>query len=89
MAGMTPIERLEQLRGNPNAPAATLDALRQLYAAYLRMTDGGKTELTDRLRGDATIVGAVSHDGKEFTRHMFHLIQTLGGGRTLHRAIVV
>lgn len=89
MAGMTPIERLEQLRGNPNAPAATLDALRQLYAAYLRMTDGGKTELTDRLRSDATIVGAVSHDGKEFTRHMFHLIQTLGGGRTLHRAIVV
>ncbi len=89
MVGMTPTERLEQLRGNPNAPAETLDALRELYAAYLQRTDGGKTELTDGLRSDATIVRDVSQDGKEFTRHMFHLIQTLGGGRTLHRAIVV
>jgi predicted nucleotidyltransferase len=89
MSGMSPIERLEDLRGNSNAPATTLDALQRLYVAYLERTNGGKTELTDRLRNDQTTVRAVSLDGREFTRHMFNLIQTLGGGRALHRAIVV
>lgn len=89
MADMTPIQRLEHLRANSIAPAETLDALRRLYVRYLQATDGGKTVLTDKLMADSDVVAEVSRDGRDFTRNMFDLIQKLGGGRTLHRAIVV
>ena len=89
MVGMSPIERLEQLQGKPNTSTEILDILRQLYVAYLERTDNGKKVLIDQLKSDPTMITAVSQDGKDFTRHMFQLIQTLGGGRTLHRAIVV
>lgn len=89
MAGLTPIERLEHLRQYPNAPTDTLDALEKLYIRFLEKTNGGKEELTEELERDPKAVEAISRDGQEFTQHMFDLIQGLGGGRTLHRAIVV
>ena len=89
MVRMTPIERLEHLRAVAPGEAGRLDTLRELYAAFLEKTDGGKTALTDRLKEDESDVKAVSDGGKEFTKQMFELIQSLGGGRTLHRAIVV
>lgn len=89
MVQMPPIARLEFLRQIAGSPLGTLDELERLYIRFLERTDGGKTALTDELKADQETVIAVSRDGRNFTRHMFDLIQALGGGRPLHRAIVV
>jgi hypothetical protein len=89
MVGMTPIDRLRHLRSLEDAPLRTLDELERLYVRFLERTDGGKTALTDELKGDQKTVLAISQDGRDFTRHVFDLIQELGEGRPLHRAIVV
>ena len=89
MVGMTPLERLLDLREYPDTPVETVDALRDLYLRFLERTEKGKTALTDALMRDESEVARVSAEGREFPRHMFDLVQQLGGGRTLHRAIVV
>lgn len=89
MVAMTPIERLEHLRGLSPELVPLLDALRAGYVRFLERTGQGKTALTDALAHDPGEVEAVSEDGRAFTKHMFDLIQHLGGGRTLHRAMVV
>lgn len=89
MVRMTPWERLVHLRSRPGTPTTTVDTLMEEYAMFLKRTDGGRTDLTDKLARDPAEIEAVSRGGREFTKHMFDLIQLLGGGRTLHRAIVV
>lgn len=89
MVRMTPIERLEHLKSAAPNETERLETLRSLYSRFLENTDGGKTVLTDRLKADPGCARDLSDDGKEFTQQMFELIQSLGGGRTLHRAIVV
>lgn len=89
MIRMSPIERLEALRGKTNVSPQALDEMIRLYVTYLERTNAGKQQLTALLSTDPKTVESVSRDGKEFTRHIFELIQALGGGRTLHRAIVV
>ena len=89
MVRLSPLERLEELLDFPATPGDTVSALRDRYVGFLERTEGGKTVLTDSLMSDRRAVEAVSREGTEFTEHMFDLIQTLGGGRKLHRAIVV
>src|SRR5690606_28229328 len=77
MVGMTPIDRLQQLRSSDGAPRSTLDELERLYVRFLERTDGGKTALTDELKENQDAVLAISQDGRNFTRHMFNLIQAI------------
>jgi hypothetical protein len=51
--------------------------------------DRGKDALVERLRGDAEFAKALSKDGGRFTELMFELVQDLGGGRRLHRHMLV
>ena len=89
MVHMTPLERLSQIEVPSSDHRDSLDALREIYGRFLERTNGGKTALTDSLRAHPNVAENVSQDGREFTRHIFQLIQALGGGRPLHRAIVV
>lgn len=89
MVALTPVQRLERLREIAPEQAPTIDELRAGYVRFLERTGKGKTALTDALARDPAEIAAVSRDGRMFTQHMFELVQQLGGGRTLHRAMVV
>ncbi|MEM9691765.1 MAG: hypothetical protein AAGA56_04425 [Myxococcota bacterium] len=89
MVRLTPLERLEWLEQNPATPRDIITTLRDCYKRFLDRIGAGKTALTDALMNDDEIVQAVSREGKQFTESMFQLVEALGGGRTLHRAIVV
>ncbi len=89
MFGLPPIRRLERVGELVPAQAERIGAMLDLYARYLERTDEGKAALTARLQADSALAREVSGEGQEFTRLMFELIQELGGGRRLHRQMLV
>jgi hypothetical protein len=60
-----------------------------VYASYLQRTDTSKERLLRQLQDDAEVRAAVSSEGRRFTALMFTLVQELGGGRPLHRHMLV
>lgn len=90
MIALTPIERLRRL---PKLAAVNIgpriDEMLSLYARYLERNSEGKDQLLDTLRRDPETQESISKDGRAFTTLMFGLVQELGGGRPLHRHMLV
>jgi hypothetical protein len=89
MVGLRPLERLSRLPEIAGRSLPALAGLQATYGDYLERMDRGKDALVERLRGDAEFAKALSKDGGRFTELMFELVQDLGGGRRLHRHMLV
>jgi len=89
MIGLPPIERLRRLPEMVERDLEQVDSLLSLYSTYLERTDEGKQHLVEQLIRDSATQTSVSREGRDFTKHMFDLVQDLGGGRTLHRHMLV
>jgi hypothetical protein len=89
MVALTPTERMCRLPELAGAKLDIVDQMLDLYAAYLQRINMGKPKLLSLLESDTKLQVDVSRDGSRFTKLMFELIQTLGGGRPLHRHMVV
>ena len=86
----TPLERLECLRGFSASVDRGVDTANARYVEYLEISNAGKPELLRQLaKSDGPLAHRVSTCGNAFTEAVFHLVQEVGGGRPLHRAIVV
>lgn len=89
MISLTPVERLRQL---PDMVGRDLPEVRELldvYRCYLERTNISKQHLMDQLRHDRQVQQDVPREGRKFTKLMFQLVQELGGGRPLHRHMLV
>lgn len=89
MVKMTPLERLRQLPSIVGHDLPRVRELLEVYECYLRRTNVGKQDLLDQLRHDAQVQRDIPREGREFTKAMFQLVQELGGGRPLHRHMLV
>lgn len=89
MVGLTPIDRLRRLPDLVGHEIKLVDELLSTYRSYLERTGAGKNTLLRQLRHDRSVQGKVSKEGYHFTELMFKLIQELGGGRPLHRHMLV
>ncbi len=86
---LQPLGRLEELKRFDPGVSGQVDRLGSLYMGFLERSGRGKTALTDQMERDEGEVKSVKGDGREFTKIVFELVQRFGGGRELHRAIVV
>ncbi len=89
MIASTPIERLKALASLAGRPLPQVDEMLELYAGYLRETDAPKAEVVARLVRDDLFQRQLADAGERFTQLVFELVQELGGGRPLHRHMVV
>lgn len=89
MVSLTPLERLSGLPGLAGRELPIVEQLLDLYGRYLERNNLGKATLLDKLRSDEEFQVSVSRDGRQFTKLMFDLVQELGGGRPLHRHMLV
>lgn len=89
MVELTPLERLAALEHVAGASLKPVQELRAIYATFLARMDCGKNALVERLRTDAQLAKAFSEEGGRFTELMFELVRHLGGGRRLHRHMLV
>jgi len=92
MIDMPPLDRLRGLTKLPDvSPKAgpLVDNLLSLYSEYLEHNNRGKEALVEQLENDLDFPRSLSEDGQQFTKLMFELVQELGGGRPLHRHMVV
>jgi len=80
------IQRLEELAGRELSPVC---GIQSLYAGYLQRSENGRQALVDSLRADREFARQLGEEGGEFTRLMFVLVEELGGGRRLHRHMLV
>jgi len=90
MVRQTPLERLECLRGFSTSVDRGIQTAKERYLEYLEIANAGKPELLRQLaKSDGPLAHRVSTCGNAFTEAIFQLVQEVGGGRPLHRAIVV
>lgn len=90
MVRQTPLERLEYLRGFSTSVDRGIQMAKERYLEYLEIANAGKPELLRQLaRSDGPLAHRVSTCGNAFTEAIFELVQEVGCGRPLHRAIVV
>lgn len=89
MIRLTPLERIEALPRLIGRESSLVDQLLSGYGSYLARTDLGKQALLEKLLHDPAVQAEVSEEGQQFTKRMFELVQELGGGRTLHRHMLV
>lgn len=89
MIELTPLQRLRALPALVGRDLGRVEELLSGYGTYLERTDVGKTALLVRLQQDVEMQRAISRDGRRFTEVMFGLVQELGGGRPLHRHMLV
>jgi hypothetical protein len=93
MVDLRPVDRIQQLGTGKHQLSEQntekICELISLYEKYLQRMDLGKKELLEKLKDDETFAKALSKDGGRFTELMFELVQDLGGGRRLHRHMLV
>lgn len=89
MFDLTPIERLRQIARIQPTIRSRVDEMVDLYAAYLERTNRPKAEVLGLLQNDDDFHRQTSDGGGRFAKHMFHLIQELGGGNRLHRQMLI
>lgn len=89
MVALTPTERMTRLPQLTGVKIEIVDQMLDLYAVYLERMNMGKPKLLSLLENDTKVQFDVPRDGGRFTKLMFELVQTLGGGRPLHRHMVV
>lgn len=89
MVGLTPLERLTELPTLAGRALAPVEELGQIYASYLERSDQGKSAMLEALQRDSALAQQISASGGRFTQLMFELLQDLGGGRRLHRHMLV
>jgi hypothetical protein len=89
MIKLTPVERLRQLPGMVGRDLPKVRELLDVYRCYLERTNVSKQQLTHQLLHDDQVQQDVPREGRKFTELMFQLVQELGGGRPLHRHMLV
>lgn len=89
MVALTPLDRLGALERVARKPLSAVAELQEIYASYLERMDEGKEALVGQLQVDPEFARALSTEGGRFTELMFALVQELGGGRRLHRHMLV
>ncbi len=89
MVELTPLQRLEALETLADRQLSAVRPLLSTYAVYLDRMDLGKHALIETLQVDEKLARALSAEGGQFTKRMFELVEELGGGRRLHRHMLV
>ncbi|MBV1856872.1 MAG: hypothetical protein KUG77_00575 [Nannocystaceae bacterium] len=89
MVALTPLGRLGTLEAVAGQPLSAVVELQEIYASYLERMDAGKEALVEGLEVDPDLGRELSREGGRFTELMFALVQELGGGRRLHRHMLV
>jgi predicted nucleotidyltransferase len=90
MVEMTPLERLASLVGTSTTVDEMVKSARQLYLKYLEISGKGKEDLLGALaKPEDPLTYEIAKCGNVFSEIIFKLVQEIGGGRRLHRAIVV
>lgn len=89
MVDLTPLERLGRLPVLAGRKLDVVDQILVVYGSYLDRTKDGKKALMANLQNDRAVQVEASREGRRFTRLMFQLVQELGGGRPLHRHMLV
>lgn len=89
MIALPPVERLRRLPDLVDHPIELVDQLLSVYGSYLEQNNVDKRVLVPQLQHDEALQRKMSQEGGQFTQLMFKLVQELGGGRPLHRHMVV
>ncbi len=89
MIALQPVQRLNRLPELVGRELALVDELLSVYASYLEQSNAGKAVLIDEMQRDVEVRRRMFREGDAFTKLMFDLVQELGGGRPLHRHMVV
>jgi hypothetical protein len=89
MIRLSPVERLRRLPELVGRDLELVDQLLSVYRSYLERTNVAKPQLLHQLQHDADVQHKVPSEGGQFTQLMFKLVQELGGGRPLHRTMLV
>ncbi|MEX1364202.1 MAG: hypothetical protein AB1Z98_13835 [Nannocystaceae bacterium] len=89
MVRLTPIDRIRELPRLVDRELGLVDELLTEYGSFLERTAQGKGELLEQLRRERAVQIEVSQAGDRFTKLMFELVSELGGGRPLHRHMLV
>ncbi|MFO7562963.1 MAG: hypothetical protein R6X02_10005 [Enhygromyxa sp.] len=89
MIELTPLERLRRLPQVAGRELPRVNALLDVYRCYLQRTNVSKAELLHQLEHDPKVQVEVPREGRRFTELTFELVQELGGGRPLHRHMLV
>jgi hypothetical protein len=87
MTTLTPTERLDRLRANPEAENL-VDLILQRYVESLESTDAPKNELLARFENPG-YRGIRRESGQNFGDLMFELLERVGGKTKLFRYLMV
>jgi len=88
MVGLQPLERIAKLPELVDGCGFVPEIL-SAYGQFLERTEPGKEAFLDQLRSDRAWGREVTMEGSHFTELVFKLVETLGGGRRLHRHMLV
>jgi len=90
MVALSPTERIERLRDDPDLLAARPHAVEILerYATFLDKTDASEAELVARF-GDREAARALTKQANELGDAMYSLLQAIGEENALKRLLVV
>ena len=88
MVRLSPLERISKL-GVLAGEHELVPQILSTYARFLERAASGKEALLTDLRTDREAARQTSAEGGHFTELMFNLVQKLGGGRRLHRHMLV
>ncbi len=89
MVKLAPLDRIERLPELAKRALEPVPALLDTYASYLERAGMAKETVLQKLENDPTFAREISNEGGRFTELMFELVQDLGGGRRLHRHMLV
>lgn len=89
MIQLTPLDRLRRLPELAGCELPEVAQLLSVYRCYLQRTEVDKGILLERLQHDKTAQVEIPREGRMFTELMFRLVEKLGGGRPLHRHMLV